>query len=182
MNYLSQYTLPFSGLSEGKHQFDFKVNDRFFAEFEGSEVEKGELEIGIELEKRSTYLKLSFSISGVVELICDRCLENFNYPVESQRELLVKFSEKPVEDEADMIYLHPAAFQVEIAQFIYEFVILSLPIRRIHPDGKDGKTLCDPVMIKKLEEHRYHSNTLEEPDDPRWNELRRIIGNKSKDH
>ena len=177
MNYLSQYTLPFSGLSEGKHQFDFTVNDRFFAEFETSEVEKGELKVQVELEKRSTYLSLSFSISGVVELICDRCLENFIYPVESHRKLLVKFSEKPVEDEAELIYLHPNDFQVEIAQYIYEFVILSLPIRRVHPDGENGESLCDPVMIRKLEELRYHGNNLDEPDDPRWNELRKIIGN-----
>jgi uncharacterized protein len=177
MNYLSQYTLPFSGLSEGKHQFDFTVDDRFFAEFENSEVGNGELAILVDLEKRTTYLRLTFSIKGVVSLICDRCLENFNYPVESNRELLVKFSEKPVEDEAEMIYLHPTDFQVEIAQYIYEFVILSLPIRRIHPDGEDGKSLCDPVMITKLEELRYHGNSLKEPDDPRWNELKKIIGN-----
>ena len=177
MNYLSQYTLPFSGLSEGKHQFDFTVNDRFFAEFETSEVEKGELRVLVELEKSSTYLSLSFSISGVVELICDRCLENFIFPVESHRKLLVKFSEKPVEDEAELIYLHPNDFQVEIAQYIYEFVILSLPIRRVHPDGENGESLCDPVMIKKLDELRYHGNNLDEPDDPRWNELRKIIGN-----
>ena len=177
MNYLSQYTLPFSGLSEGKHQFDFTVDDRFFAEFETSEVKKGELEIAVELEKRSTHLSLTFKIDGVVELVCDRCLENFSYHVESKRKLLVKFSEKQIEDEAELIYLRPTAFEVEIAQYIYEFVILSLPIRRIHPDGEDGKTLCDPVMIKKLEELRHHSNTLDEPDDPRWNELKKIIGN-----
>ncbi|MCX6221999.1 MAG: DUF177 domain-containing protein [Bacteroidia bacterium] len=177
MNYLSQYTLPFSGLSEGKHQFDFTVDDRFFAEFENSEVEKGELKIAVELEKRSTYLSLTFIIDGVVELVCDRCLENFSYHVESKRKLLVKFSEKPIEDEAELIYLHPTAFEVEIAQYIYEFVILSLPIRRIHPDGEDGKTLCDPVMIKKLEELRHHGKSLDEADDPRWNELKKIIGN-----
>jgi len=177
MNYLSQYTLPFSGLSEGKHQFDFTVTDRFFAEFEGSEVEKGELNVQVELEKRSTYLGLTFLISGAVQLVCDRCLENFVYPVESKRKLLVKFSEKPVEDEAELIYLHPTAFQVDVAQLIYEFVILSLPIRRIHPDGENGESLCDPVMIKKLEELRHHGNTSDEPDDPRWNELRKISGN-----
>ncbi len=177
MNYLSQYTLPFSGLSEGKHQFDFTVNDRFFAEFETSEVEKGDLKVQVELEKRSTYLRLSFSISGTAALICDRCLENFNYPIESTRELLVKFSEKYVEDEAELIYLHPTDFQVEISQYIYEFVILSLPIRRIHPDGEDGESLCDPVMLKKLDELRYHSDTLDEPGDPRWKELKKFSGN-----
>jgi uncharacterized metal-binding protein YceD (DUF177 family) len=90
---------------------------------------------------------------------------------------LVKFSEKQIEDEAELIYLHPNDFQVEIAQYIYEFVILSLPIRRVHPDGDNGETLCDPVMIKKLEELRYHGDNLDEPDDPRWNELRKFIGN-----
>jgi uncharacterized metal-binding protein YceD (DUF177 family) len=177
MNYLSQYTLPFSGLSEGKHQFDFTADDRFFAEFENSEVENGELAVRIDLEKRSTYLKLVFSIKGSVKLICDRCLESFDFPVESERELLVKFSEKPVEDEAELIYLHPGEFQVEVAQFIYEFVILSLPIRRVHPDGEDGISLCDPLMLKKLEELRYHGNSTDEPQDPRWNDLKKIIGN-----
>jgi uncharacterized metal-binding protein YceD (DUF177 family) len=177
MNYLSQYNLPYSGLSEGKHQFDFTIDDRFFAEFEGSEVEKGMLDIGVELEKRSTHLRLTFSIKGVVELICDRCLENFGYPVESKRELLVKFSEKPVEDEAELIYLHPTDFQVEAAQYIYEFVILSLPIRRIHPVGKDGTSLCDPDMLKKLEELRHHGKTSDETEDPRWKELKKFSGN-----
>jgi uncharacterized protein len=164
-------------LSEGKHLFDFDVNDRFFTEFETSEVEKGNLKVQVELEKRSTYLRLTFSINGVVQLICDRCLENFDYPLESTRELLVKFSDKPVEDEAELIYLHPTDFQVEIAQYIYEFVILSLPIRRVHPDGEDGESLCDPVMIKKLEELRYHGKTSDEPEDPRWKELKKFSGN-----
>lgn len=177
MNYLSQYTLPFSGLSEGKHLFDFEINDRFFAEFETSEVAKGDLKVLVELEKRSTHLRLTFSIKGIVQLICDRCLENFSYALESTRELLVKFSDEPVEDEAELIYLHPTDFQVEIAQYIYEFVILSLPIRRIHPDGEDGESLCDPVMIKKLEELRYHGKSSDELEDPRWKELKKFSGN-----
>ena len=91
--------------------------------------------------------------------------------------MLVKVSEKRVEDEAELIYLHPNDFQVEIAQYIYEFVILSLPIRRVHPDGEDGESLCDPVMIKKLEELRYHGKTSDEPEDPRWKELKKFSGN-----
>ncbi|MCE1198974.1 MAG: DUF177 domain-containing protein [Marinilabiliales bacterium] len=177
MNYLSQYSLQFSGLSEGKHQFDFSVDDRFFEEFEGSEVEKGSLNVRILLEKRSTYLKLQFSLDGTVELICDRCLETFSHPVRTDRELLVKFSEKEMEDEAELIYLRPSDFQVEVAQYIYEFIILSLPIRRLHPEGNDGKSLCDPLMLKKLEELRYHGHDKDEPADPRWNDLKKFSGN-----
>lgn len=177
MNYLSQYTIPFSGLSEGKHQFDFSVDDKFFSEFETSEVEKGNLSVAVELEKRSTYLKLTFTISGNVTLTCDRCLEEFDYPLESTRELLVKFSEKELEDEAELIYLHPNDFQVDIAQYIYEFVILSLPIRRVHPVGEAGESLCNPLMIKKLEELRHKPGQSGEPEDPRWNALKNISDN-----
>jgi uncharacterized metal-binding protein YceD (DUF177 family) len=177
MNYLSQYTIPFSGLSEGKHLFDFDISDRFFAEFEGSEVEKGTLSVNIELEKRTTYLKMTFAIEGTVELICDRCLEHFIQKIESKRKLLVKFSDKLMEDEDEIIYIHPTSFQVEVAQYIYEFIILSLPIRRVHPDGEDGQSLCDPAMIKKLEELKYRGKQKDEIEDPRWNDLKKFIGN-----
>ena len=74
MNYLSQYTIPFSGLKEGEHLFDFIADDRFFAGFEESEITKGSVAVQVKLEKRSTYLRLSFALKGEVELICDRCL------------------------------------------------------------------------------------------------------------
>ena len=77
MNYLSQFTIPFSGLKEGKHLFDFSADQRFFAGFEESEIEKGSINIQVELEKRTTYLRLKFMIKGEVELICDRCLETY---------------------------------------------------------------------------------------------------------
>ena len=83
MNYLSQYTIPFSGLKEGKHLFDFSADQRFFAGFEESEIEKGSINIQVELEKRTTYLRLKFMIKGEVELICDRCLETYLQPIES---------------------------------------------------------------------------------------------------
>lgn len=177
MNYLSQYAIPFSGLSEGKHLFDFVVKDHFFTAFEQSEIEKGDCKIRVELEKRSTYLALNFSIEGSVELCCDRCLEVYSQPVKSRNKLLVKFSEKEIEDEDEIIYLHPGAFQVDIAQLIYEFIVLSLPIRKVHPEGKNGQMLCDPLMIKKLEELNAFGDHESEPEDPRWNELKKIIGN-----
>jgi len=177
MKYLSQYTLPFSGLKEGKHLFEFSADQRFFAGFEDSEIEKGSVSIQVELEKRSTYLRLIFMLKGEVELVCDRCLEPYLQPIESRNLMLVKFSETETDDGDEVIYIHPGAHQVEVAKLIYEFIILSIPIRHVHPDDAEGNSLCDPEMLQKLDEYKAADVPENIPIDPRWNDLKNIIGN-----
>ena len=177
MNYLSQFTIPFSGLKEGKHLFDFSADHRFFAGFEESEIEKGSVNIQVELEKRTTYLRLKFMLQGEVELICDRCLETYSQPIESTNPMLVKFSETETDDGDEVIYIHPGAHQIDVAKLIYEFIVLSIPIRHVHPDNEEGKSLCDPEMLQKLDEYKATDLTEIDPIDPRWNDLKKIIGN-----
>jgi uncharacterized metal-binding protein YceD (DUF177 family) len=177
MNYLSQFTIPFSGLKEGKHLFDFSADHRFFAGFEESEIEKGSINIQVELEKRTTYLRLKFMLQGEVELICDRCLETYSQPIESTYPMLVKFSETENDDGDEVIYIHPGAHQVDVAKLIYEFIVLSIPIRHVHPDNEEGKSLCDPEMLQKLDEYKATDLPEIDPIDPRWNDLKKIIGN-----
>ncbi len=178
MRWLSQYMIDFSGLSEGMHLFDFSADKRFFQEFEESEIEEGNVDIQVELEKRSTYLMLNFIISGEVELVCDRCLERYMQTVESRTPMMVKFSETETADTDEVIYLHHGDHEINIGKLIYEFIVLSIPIRHIHPEDEKGNSQCDPEMLKKIEQYkatvlRNDSETI----DPRWNELRKIIGN-----
>jgi len=175
MNYLSQYTITFSGLKEGVHLFDFSADNRFFDEFEESEIKKGNINIQVKLEKRSTYLRLTFELKGEVELICDRCLEYYLQSIESSSQMLVKFSETETDDGDDVIYIHPGANQVEIGKLIYEFIVLSIPIRHIHPDDQRGLSLCNPDMLHKLDEYRATGLPEVNPKDPRWNDLKKII-------
>ena len=176
MNYLSQYTIPFSGLNDGKHLFDFTADHRFFTGFEESEIEQGNVSISVELEKRATYLRLMFKLKGEVELICDRCLEAYFQQVHGKYPMLVKFSETETDDGDEVIYIHPGASQVEVAKLIYEFIILSIPIRHIHPDDQNGNSLCDQEMLKKLDEYKAADLPENDPIDPRWNDLKKIIG------
>ena len=177
MNYLSQYTIPFSGLKEGKHLFDFTADQRFFAGFEESEIENGNVNIQVELERRSTYLRLVFVHDGEIELICDRCLDTYLQPVNGRNVMLVKFSENESDDGDEVIYIHPGKHQVDVSKLIYEFIVLSIPIRRVHPDDPEGNSLCDPEMLEKLDEHIITDLPEDEPIDPRWNDLKKIIGN-----
>lgn len=177
MNYLSNYAIQFSGLSEGIHSFDFSADAKFFACFEESEIKEGNLKIRVELEKRSTYLKLDFDLHGEVELTCDRCLENYFQPIEGNYPMIVKFTDEFTEDGDEIIYLQQGESQVNVAKLLYEFIVLSIPIRHVHPDDENGNSLCDPEMIKKIEELAIRDTEKNKISDPRWDDLKKIIGN-----
>ncbi len=178
MSWLSHYEINFSGLIDGIHLFDFSADKRFFAEFEETEIEEGAIDIQVELEKRSAYLRLNFFISGEVELICDRCLGKFMQKVQSVTPILVKFSDTENEDTDEVVYLQQGEHKISIGKLIYEFVVLSIPIRHVHPEDENGRSLCDQEMLKKIEEHSVkQSHKTDEDIDPRWSELRKIFGN-----
>ena len=166
------YTIGISGLKEGRHKFDFEIDNKFFESFEESEIKEGSLTADIELEKRSSHMELLIKISGEVKVCCDRCLEMFLYPLVCENRLLVKFGKKIGEEDPDIISLTADEHELDLQQLLYEYIHLALPIRRVHPDGADGKSTCDPEMLRKLNELKVE----EENDiDPRWDELRKLI-------
>jgi len=177
MNYLSNYNVQFSGLSEGIHIFDFSADKLFFVCFEESEIEEGNVQVQVELEKRSTYLRLNFILKGEVELTCDRCLGKYFQDIQGNFPMLVKFTTEFTEDTDEVIYLQQGESQVNVAKLIYEFIVLSVPMRRIHPDDKEGNSVCDPEMLKKIGEYKIRDTEENKMIDPRWNDLRKIIGN-----
>lgn len=150
MNLLKDYTIPYKGLGVGKHRYEFDVDDRFFAAFEGSEIRQGRARVEVELEKGASMLELQAAIRGEVTTDCDRCLEPCGIPVAYDGTLIVRFSEKEVEYDGDVMWLNPAESVLDLAQWIYESILLSLPYQRVHPDGEDGKPGCDPQMLSRF--------------------------------
>lgn len=91
MGNIQKYRIVYQGLSEGVHEFDFDVDNSFFESLEYSDIKKGDLKVNIVLNKKSTFLELDFQINGNVELLCDRCLDDYNQPIEYEGKLYVKF-------------------------------------------------------------------------------------------
>jgi uncharacterized metal-binding protein YceD (DUF177 family) len=167
-----RYAIPLVGLKEGRHTFEFEIKEAFFEQFEESEVKEGSLLVKVEIEKRSSLAELTIRIEGGIKICCDRCLEMFLHPVECEDRLIVKFGRSVGDDDPDVVSLPVDAPELDLMQHFYEFIMLALPIRRIHPDGSDGESTCDPEMLAKLREHL----TEEEHDnDPRWDELKKLI-------
>ena len=170
----SLYTIQMSGLKEGHHTIDFEIDNTFFEQLEESEVKEGSLIANIEMDKRSSHLDMIIRVSGSVRISCDRCLEIFSQPVSSENRLLVKFGEKIEDIDPDILSVPTDDYKLDLQQQIYEFIMLALPIKRVHPADKKGKSTCDPVMLKKLEELLIIE---EKENDPRWDELKKLMNN-----
>jgi uncharacterized protein len=168
------YTIPLSGLKEGLHTFDFEINKEFFEQFEESEIKEGSLIANIEMEKRSTHLDLAIKISGSVRICCDRCLEMFSQPLACENRLLVKFGKNDEDIDPDIIFISADENELVLKQYIYEYIYLALPIKRVHPNDNNGKSTCDPEMLERLKEHMVD----EDPEsDPRWDVLKKLLNN-----
>jgi len=179
VSWKSKYSIEFKGLKEGLHDYEFEVNNSFFEHFKEGLVEEGEVIVKIQLEKRSVFLKLNFAVSGWLQLVCDRCLENYQQDVELETELFVKFGEEKEFDEGDnVIWVLPEEHVLNLAQLIYEYVALSIPLRHVHPN-EEGENSCNPEMLDKIESYTHSGEDDEEDDeiDPRWAALKNLKNN-----
>lgn len=172
------YAVRLSGLADGEHDFQFELDREFFATLEQSEIESGQLEARIVLEKKPGVMTLVFDLKGFVEVACDRCLEPFMARIDTIQTIFVKMGETPGEIEDNVIMIHRDDHQIEVGQLMYEFILLALPLQRVHPENEEGVPGCNPEMLGYLEAHRGTA----EPDqtDPRWDALRNITGKKNK--
>lgn len=168
------YSIPLAGLREGRYTYDFKIGDDFFEEFESSEIHHGNLIADVVLEKRSSHMELTVTINGVAEVVCDRCLELFNHSVSCTNKLFVKLGSGWNEDDPEMITIPADEHEIDLSQFFYEYIHLALPIKRVHPDDRNGNSTCNPEMIRKLSDHLVSGD---EKRDPRWDDLKKIAEN-----
>lgn len=179
MGWKTKYNIEFKGLKEGLHDYEFEVDDKFFEHINESLVEVGSVKVNVQLEKRSAFLKLFLQFSGWVELICDNCLDAYKQVIELETEQFVKFGEETEFEEGDnVIWVLPEEHAINLTQLIYEYIVLGIPLRHIHPDIS-GENSCNPEMLDKLS--KYMPNEDEEENeqeiDPRWAALKKLKNN-----
>ncbi|MFA9389404.1 MAG: DUF177 domain-containing protein [Prolixibacteraceae bacterium] len=181
MRYLAKYEIAFKGLKEGKHEYEFDIDERFFEKFENNEVTKGDLKAEVTLNKQSNLMIIDMYVSGTVELLCDRCLEYYPQEVENESKIYIKFGDENEEMSDEVLVITFDQNQINVAQYLYELIILGLPIKHVHPDDQSGKSTCDPEMLEKLKEYLVEEVDEEEQEDlvdERWSELKKLLDNK----
>jgi uncharacterized metal-binding protein YceD (DUF177 family) len=179
MKPLKEFTIPFVGLKVGKHQFDFEIKKSFFEHFEYEDFNDVNVKVDLVLEKKSTLLELHFEISGFVNINCDLTNESFDQTIKNSFDLVVNFGDEYNDENIDILIIPHGTFEINIQQYIYELIVLAVPIKRIHPGVEDGT--LDSEILKKLEElspRLKEEKNKEEDIDPRWNTLKKLLTDK----
>ncbi len=169
------FSIPLKGLKDGRHTFKFEINKEFFDLFDESEIKEGDLNAIAEINKMSAHLDLYISISGKVRISCDRCLEMFYYGIHTENRLLVKAGRVFDDSDPEIITIPSPDHELDLKQYLYEFIHLALPIQRVHPGDDQGNVTCDPVMLRKLDEYLVKSEESE--NHHQWEELKKLMEN-----
>lgn len=187
---LATYNIPFFGLKKGSHYFTYKINSEFFANFEESPLQDADLTVELEFQKNKDNLfELFFDISGIIQVPCDRCLAPLPTYIETSEDVLVKIGNIPgnaTDDDLDIMYLSPDMTHFNVAQLIYEFIVLNMPLQnlvpldpmgnRMCPPDANGKMPCDEEALAALERtnNAAFQAELKDPIDPRWAALGKL--------
>lgn len=169
VDYLKNFVIPFRGLKIDIHHFDFVINNKFFEAIEYAELEKGLVDVSLELIKQERMMIFEFNFKGFVEVLCDRCLEPFDQAIEGQERLIVKLGERFEEQTDEVIIISESDYEFDTSPYIYEYISLLLPMQHIHPDDENGNSTCDKDMLDRLS-----SDNNEHESDPRWDVLKKL--------
>lgn len=168
-------TVQYSGLKPGRYDYAYHLDDDFFSEFENEELGEGNVDFAVRLERKERMLIFNFSFHGTLMSVCDRCLGKIEVPVEGKETLCVKFSDTEESDSEDVVILPESEYQIDLAQWMYEYVVVAMPMQKIHPEG-----MCDPEMEKYIvaeAEEGEGQEAGEKPTDeidPRWEALLKL--------
>lgn len=179
MKVTNEFLIPFIGLKLGKHQFEYQINETFFDAFDFEDFEKADIKVNVTLEKKSTMLELAFKHEGTVNVPCDLTGEMFDLPIKGKIKLVVQFGEEFNNDNEELLILPHGEHQIDIKQYVYEMIVLSVPLKKTHPGIKDG-TLQSAALdkLKQLEVKEHKEVKQEEDTDPRWDQLKKLLTDK----
>lgn len=189
MKDLKEFDISFIGLKEGIHQFEYTIDKKFFDFFNYDEFYDSNVKVELSFLKNTTIFELDFVFSGWVEVACDVTTELFHQPIEASIRLIVKFGEDYNDENEELLIIPFSESNINVAQYIYEAIVLAVPLKRIHPGVIDGSLHSE--ILEKLKEFEIFEIKEEEDQaeeeenknkeiDPRWNKLKNILIEKNK--
>ncbi len=161
-----EYDIAFVGLKPGLHEFVYEINDRFFEEFGQQDFSNTIASVKLVLEKHSNFLMLKFEVDGKLNSNCDRCGSEIPLNLWDEFSLMVKLTEdaeKMNEEEADpdVYYIPRTESHINVKDWIYEFINLSLPMTKTCADPGNTE-FCNKEVLAKLDE----MNSAQTPSNP----------------
>ncbi|MBI1300672.1 MAG: DUF177 domain-containing protein [Alphaproteobacteria bacterium] len=182
MKLLRSFDIDIIRLKEGEHQFSFKIDSAFLSNFDGNDIaQNGSLDAVVTLLKQASVIEVWFDISGTVELTCDRSLETYDESIQVKERVLYKYGPEEKELNEDIFIITNDTASINVAQLIYEFILLAVPAKRIHPNYREEDEEDAYDEDGKLV---YVSDTTdtsvddENSENPLWEELKKLKNKK----
>lgn len=170
--------------------FEYRLDNEFFANIDGPEVQRGKVDVIVDVKRTATVYELRFDITGVINIPCDRCLDDMEFEIDTEEELFIKLGQEYIEESDNMLTIPEDEGELNIAWFLYEFIALTIPIKHVHPYGKCNKEMSErlyKMSARRVDELEYDGEELpeylddtnigndeEQPTDPRWDALKKL--------
>jgi len=175
MNRLAHFDIEIVKLNEGTHEFDYTLDDTFFGLFTDNLVEKGQIKASIKVVRSYSMLECTFHFKGEIELICDRSLEPFQYPIDSTHHLIFKFGDAYEELSDEIVVIDRNAPKINIASYLNEFVGLSVPMKKLHPKFREeDEAHEDDYLVYTTKKEGEEEEDPNDFVDPRWLALNKL--------
>ena len=172
-----EFFIPFSGLKIGKHEFEYEIDNTFFESFGYQEFNGADVKVSAMLNKMNNMMELELGSNGKVNVDCDVTGEAFDQHIASELKLVIKFGEIYDDENDEILILPHGEHQFNIAQYVYEMLVLAVPQKRVHPGVLDGSLQSD--VLDKLEELQPKAKEeSSENTDPRWDDLKQLLTDK----
>lgn len=169
---MESYRINILGLSHNVHHFQYELGNEFIRKYDAGLVSEGAFTVDVTLDKRETFLETEFKIVGSVKLVCDRSLDEFDYPIDVKRKIIFKYGDQDMEVSEDVIMIQHRTEFLEVGQYGYEFIALAIPMKKLHPRYQSESE--EDTMI-------YTSDSSKEKKDdeidPRWEMLKKLNKN-----
>jgi uncharacterized metal-binding protein YceD (DUF177 family) len=162
MGYRREFDIAFVGLKPGPHQYQYEIDDKFFTDFKQTDFSNCHAKVNLTLDKNSSFMMLKFEVDGKVDVSCDRCGNPLTMDLWDEFNMIVKLVENPdqmneSEEDPDVYYISRTESHLHIAEWIYEFITLSIPMQKRCPEDEVGGPQCNKEvleMLKKMEDNR----------------------------
>jgi uncharacterized metal-binding protein YceD (DUF177 family) len=185
------YKVDLRNLSLGVHPYEFLLENKFFMDIDGPDVQKGKVKVFLTIKHSAMMFEMNFQFEGIVFVSCDRCLDDMELPIETKNRLIVKFGKEYAEESDEIVVIPEEEGAINLAWFLYEFIALAIPMKHVHQPGK-----CNKLMSTKLKKHSAKSTSeaddyagdeaddvmitddeAEAATDPRWDSLKDFVEN-----
>jgi len=163
-----EFEIAFVGLKPGVHTFHYEISDRFFEDYDAQDFRKPEARVRLLLERNNSFMILRFEIGGKAEVTCDRCSNELPIQLFDEFTVTVKMVEEPElmneqEEDPDVYYISRGESHLDVKDWIYEFVNLSIPMQRTcEYENMDGPH-CNPAARELLNGLRAEEKPKENP-------------------